>query len=245
MKGNAQKQKRGIKNKSEELRNHHKKMQSHMLPTRLDFEVDITSSDGVELTIQTLFNFFVENPDKFCQDYSIILEDQVGTIIANHFKQHEIKDIMQMFNKIANEAIDRCLPRFTEIGIRIDSARIVQTTHFTTNAERLRRLQNKIFEYNNRIVDMSLINSNYLFNAKTKIDEFFCTMKQEALERVYKSHAMNQQKMDEFDIQLGEARETGCLVESLIVPDLFYRPFAIHMFLSNETNSELVGKIDL
>jgi hypothetical protein len=217
-----------------------------MLPNRFDIEVDITSSDGVELTIEIFFNFFVEDTDRFCQDYSIRLEDQVGTIIANHFEQYEIKDIMQMFNKIADEAIDLSLPRFTEIGIRIDSARIVQTK---TNTERLRRLQNKIFEYNNRIVDMSLINSNYLFNTKTKIEEFFCTMKQEALERVYKSHALNQQKVDEFDIQLGEARKKldtgGCLIDDLIVPDLFYRPFAIHMFFSNETNSELVGTMDL
>jgi hypothetical protein len=191
-----------------------------MLPNRFDIEVDITSSDGVELTIEIFFNFFVEKPDRFCQDYSIRLEDQIGATVANHFKQYEIKEIMKRFDKIADEAIDLSVPHFVEIGIRIDSARIVQTK---TNTERLRRLQNKIFEYNNRIVDMSLINSNYLFNAKTKIEEFFCTMKQEALERVYKSHALNQQKMDEFDIQLGEAQETGCIVESLVVPDLFYR----------------------
>jgi len=216
-----------------------------MLPTRLDFEVDITSSDGVKLTIQIFFNFFVENTDKFCQDYSIILEDQVGTIIANYFKQYEIKYIMQMFNKIANEAIDRSLSRFTEIGIRIDSARVLQTT---TNVDDIERLENKILEYHNRIIDRSLINSNYLFNAKTKIDEFFCTMRQNALERVYKTHAMNQNKVDEFNIQLNEARkmlETGCIVDSLIVPDLFYRPFAIHMFLSNETNCELVGNMEV
>ena len=217
-------------------------MQSHMLPNRFDIEVDITSSDGVELTIEIFFNFFVEKPDRFCQDYSIRLEDQIGATVANHFKQYEIKEIMKRFDKIADEAIDLSVPHFVEIGIRIDSARIVQTK---TNTERLRRLQNKIFEYNNRIVDMSLINSNYLFNAKTKIEEFFCTMKQEALERVYKSHALNQQKMDEFDIQLGEAQETGCIVESLVVPDLFYRPLAIHMFLSNDTNSELVGEMEL
>ena len=214
-----------------------------MLPTRFDFEVDVTSSDGVKLTIQTFFNFFVENPDKFCQDYSIILEDQVGTIIANYFEQYEIKDIMQAFNKIANEAIARSLPNFKEIGIRIDSARVLQTT---STIEDVKRLENKILEYHNRMVDRSLINSNYLFNAKTKIEEFFCTMKQEALERVYKTHAMNQQKVDEFDIQLGEARETGCyLVDDLIVPDLFYRSFAIHMFFSNETNSELVGSMEV
>jgi len=220
-----------------------KKMQSSMLPTRFDFEVDITSSDGVKLTIQTFFNFFVENPDKFCQDYSIILEDQVGTIIANYFEQYEIKDIMQTFNKIANEAIARCLPNFKEIGIRIDSARVLQTT---STIEDVKRLENKILEYHNRMVDRSLVNCNYLFNAKTKIDEFFCTMKQDALERVYKTHAMNQQKVDEFDIQLGEARATGgCLVDSLVVPDLFYRPLAIHMFFSNETNSELVGSMEV
>jgi hypothetical protein len=57
---------------------------------------------------------------------------------------------------------------------------------------------------------------------------------------------MNQQKVDEFDIQLGEARETGCyLVDDLIVPELFYRPFAIHMFFSNETNSELIGSMEV
>ena len=215
-----------------------------MLPTRFDFEVDVTSSDGVKLTIQTFFNFFVENPDKFCQDYSIILEDQVGTIIANYFEQYEIKDIMQAFNKIANEAIARSLPNFKEIGIRIDSARVLQTT---STIEDVKRLENKILEYHNRMVDRSLINCNYLFNAKTKIEEFFCTMKQEALERVYKTHAMNQQKVEEFDIQLGEARATGgCyLVDDLIVPELFYRPFAIHMFFSNETNSELVGSMEV
>jgi hypothetical protein len=152
---------------------------------------------------------------------------------------------MQMFNKIANEAIARSLPNFKEIGIRIDSARVLQTT---TNVDDIRRLENKILEYHNRMVDRSLINCNYLFNAKTKIEEFFCTMKQEALERVYKTHAMNQQKVDEFDIQLGEARkklDTGGCIDDLIVPDLFYRQLAIHMFFSNETNSELLGTMEV
>ena len=228
-----------------------------MLPNRFDIEVDITSSDDVKLTIKIFYNFSVEETDKFCQDYSIRLEDQVGTTVANHFKQYEIKDIMERFDKTTSEAIELSLPHFIEIGIRVDNTRYCMESSLGEAVDKvivsdeseikakIEHDQNKILEYHNRIVDHSLINCNYLFDAKTKIEEFFCTMKQDALERVYKTHAINQEKVDKFDLQLGEARETGCLPETLIVPELVYRPFAIHVFFSNETRSELVGNINI